>query len=62
MKKIDAPKNASIQRGTAPMSFAVMTARTPATASAALASMAATRPCATGLRRMAVAYRLIDDK
>ena len=40
-------------RGTAPMSFAVMTARTPGMASAALASTAATRPCATGLRRIA---------
>ena len=37
-------------RGTAPMSFAVITARTPAIASAALASTEATRPWAMGLR------------
>src|SRR6516162_1844298 len=40
-------------RGTAPRSFAVMTARTPGIASAALASTEATRPWAMGLRRMA---------
>src|SRR6516162_3742104 len=49
-------------RGTGPMSFAVMTARTPAMASAAAASTAATWPCATGLRRMAACSMLTRFK
>ena len=39
--------------GTAPISAAVMTARTPGVESAAVASSPRMRPCATGLRKIA---------
>src|SRR6516165_5191353 len=49
-------------RGTGPISFAVMMARTPAMAIAAVPSTAVTRPCATGLRKMAACSMLSRSK